>query len=167
MAELLGRKKAKPDAPLPLPPPNLVVEHYRNTGQNGPSLEFFRVDYDGGPRSSWNLELADVFADKCIKDRLYGWTEDNYDELRNHFITHLKTVIAHYHRQQSDPRRLSMMAGAGVRNRQMRRVENVGFRLTELQRRPTYPYFPSSMTAALCYALACLVCSTSSHTWLN
>ncbi|KIP01374.1 hypothetical protein PHLGIDRAFT_17239, partial [Phlebiopsis gigantea 11061_1 CR5-6] len=120
----LGRGENKPSAPLPPPPSRDSVERYRRTGHGGPTRDHFRVDYEGGPGSAWNVRLAQVFAENCIEQAFYGWTQAEYDDICEHFRTNLKTIISHYRQKQAGPA-LSSIFHRKEQNRRMRRAENL------------------------------------------
>lgn len=57
-----------PDDPLPAPPTQEQIERHQSLGDNsGPTLDFFRIDYNAKATSQWNRAATVVFLDTFLE----------------------------------------------------------------------------------------------------
>ena len=81
---------------------DIQVARFKNGADEGPTLTDFLVYLKGPPRSKWNEQAADIFADALIRS---GWTRCMDEEaIKKIFFVHLQTLRAQYQKQFYDVR---------------------------------------------------------------
>ncbi|KAI6024146.1 hypothetical protein PISMIDRAFT_31175 [Pisolithus microcarpus 441] len=95
---LLKRKSRWKPFPKVASPKETVL--YAATGQGGPTVENFCLDFHGPLASAWNKRATDVFASHFFDCGWYG--SPRKDDIKRAFETHMRTLRAQYANLHAD-----------------------------------------------------------------